>query len=54
MSDEKLPCDRQTTTRTPMNKEQAARWLVENQDAIADWNAFVEKNGLPLANYRQF
>ncbi|MDG3444155.1 type II toxin-antitoxin system CcdA family antitoxin [Nitrospirillum amazonense] len=54
MSDEKVPCDYRPTARTPVNKEQAAQWLADNKDAIADWNAFVEKNGLPLADYRQF
>ncbi|MEE3623638.1 type II toxin-antitoxin system CcdA family antitoxin [Nitrospirillum sp. BR 11752] len=54
MSDDKFPCDRRTMARTPMSKEQAAQWLADNKDAIADWNAFVEKNGLPLADYRLF
>jgi len=29
-------------------------WLEENRDAIEASNAWVEKNGLPLAKYRQF
>ena len=29
-------------------------WLRENAEAIASSNAWVEKNGLPLAKYRQF
>lgn len=32
----------------------AERWKRENADAIAASNAWVEKNGLPLARYRQF
>jgi antitoxin CcdA len=30
------------------------RWLAENMDAIHERNAWVEKNGLPLAKYRLF
>ena len=29
-------------------------WLEENREAIEACNAWVEKNGLPLAPYRQF
>lgn len=32
----------------------AQRWLEENKEAIASSNAYTEKNGLPLAEYRQF
>jgi antitoxin CcdA len=32
----------------------AALWLEENREAIEAWNDYVEKNGLPLAQYRQF
>lgn len=32
----------------------AQRWLEENREALASSNAFVEKNGLPLADYQQF
>lgn len=30
------------------------RWLAENQDALESSNAFVEQQGLPLAQYRNF
>jgi antitoxin CcdA len=30
------------------------RWLAENREALEAANAWVEKNGLPLAKYRQF
>jgi antitoxin CcdA len=36
--------------RTEKNK----RWLAENREALESSNAWVEKNGLPLAKYRQF
>lgn len=29
-------------------------WLAENAEAIASSNAWVEKHGLPLAEYRMF
>jgi len=35
-------------------RKQAERWLEENREAIESSNAYVEKNGLPLARYRQF
>lgn len=34
--------------------EQERLWRMENAQAIADANAFVEKRGLPLARYRKF
>ncbi|WP_286873714.1 type II toxin-antitoxin system CcdA family antitoxin [Spongiibacter sp.] len=30
------------------------KWLKQNAKALASSNAFVEANGLPLAQYRQF
>ena len=40
-------------------KEQVAQrrreqWLEENAAAIAGWNAYVEKHGLPLADSQMF
>lgn len=32
----------------------AQRWLEENREALASSNAYVETNGLPLAQHRQF
>ena len=29
-------------------------WTAENREAIEGWNAWVEKNGLPLERYRAF
>ena len=29
-------------------------WVEENREAIEGWNAWVEKNGLPLERYRAF
>jgi len=31
-----------------------AKWLEENREAIEAWNEWVEKNGIPLLEYRQF
>ena len=30
------------------------RWLEENKDALESSNQYVERKGLPLAQYRQF
>lgn len=35
-------------------EKRAELWLKENQEAIESSNAFVEKHGLPLENYRMF
>lgn len=35
-------------------EKRAARWLAENREAMADYNAYIEQNGLPLARYRSF
>jgi antitoxin CcdA len=32
----------------------AARWRIENADALASSNGHVERGGLPLAPYRRF
>jgi antitoxin CcdA len=32
----------------------AKEWAEENREAIHSMNEYVEKNGLPLAKYRQF
>lgn len=35
-------------------QEKARRWLVDNAEAIASSNAYVEEHGLPLTKLRQF
>jgi len=30
------------------------RWQQKNRDAIAEWNAYVDRHGLPLAAFRAF
>jgi antitoxin CcdA len=32
----------------------AERWKAENRAAIESWNDWIEENGIPLAEYRQF
>ncbi len=32
----------------------ARRWLKENRAAMDAWNDYVERQGLPLAEFRQF
>lgn len=29
-------------------------WKIENREAIESWNRYVEENGLPLEEFRQF
>jgi antitoxin CcdA len=35
-------------------EEEERLWKVENAEAFASLNAWVEEHGLPLAKYRQF
>lgn len=35
-------------------EEKARRWKMENREAIQSLNAYVEENGLPLEEFRQF
>jgi antitoxin CcdA len=32
----------------------AQQWLAENRPEIEAWNDYVERHGLPLAEFRQF
>jgi antitoxin CcdA len=44
----------EASLRDAVRKQKAAAWLAENRTAIDGYNAWVEKNGLPLEQYRQF
>ena len=35
-------------------EKRAEIWLAENSEALQSSNDYVERNGLPLAKYRQF
>ena len=35
-------------------EKRAELWVAENQKAFECWNAYVEKKGLPLGQYRSF
>ncbi|TWB23644.1 antitoxin CcdA [Nitrospirillum amazonense] len=37
-----------------ISERKAALWLEKNQAAIDEWNAFIEENGVPYAQFRQF
>lgn len=37
-----------------VRKEKERLWKLENREALASSNRWVEENGLPLAKYRQF
>jgi antitoxin CcdA len=40
--------------RRAVEQEKSRRWFAENPDYFKSWNDWIEKNGLPLAKYRQF
>ncbi|MEP3427974.1 MAG: type II toxin-antitoxin system CcdA family antitoxin [Hyphomicrobiales bacterium] len=40
--------------RSAVSRTLADRWKLENQEALDSSNAFVEEQGLPLANSRLF
>lgn len=37
-----------------VKKARADKWLEENREALDSYNAWVEKNGLPLEKHRLF
>jgi antitoxin CcdA len=37
-----------------LKEARATAWKRENADALADFNTYIEQNGLPLAKFRQF
>ena len=37
-----------------IRQERARLWKQENAEAISDYNAFVEEQGIPLSNKRNF
>jgi antitoxin CcdA len=37
-----------------VRRGRAKRWQEENAAGFEAWNAYVEKNGVPLARYRKF
>jgi antitoxin CcdA len=37
-----------------LTAERKLRWIEENLEAAEAWNAWTEKNGLPLERYRLF
>jgi antitoxin CcdA len=43
-------------SRSVEEVRQAVReaWVEENREAIEGWNAWIEKNGIPLERYRRF
>ena len=34
--------------------ERARRWKVDNAEAVAAYNKWIEENGIPLSQYRKF
>lgn len=37
-----------------VKKAREEKWVAENQEFFSYWNEWVEKNGIPLAEYRMF
>jgi antitoxin CcdA len=37
-----------------VKRARADKWLSDNREGIAAWNAYIEEHGLPLAEFRQF
>jgi len=46
--------DSETAIEAAISAEKTRRWQEENREAIASWNDYVRRNGLPLAKYRLF
>lgn len=44
----------ESAVKQAIARTRETRWLEENREAIDSYNAWVEKNGLPLAKYRMF
>lgn len=40
--------------RAEIARYRGAKWLRENREALASSNDYVERNGLPLSEFRQF
>mgnify|MGYP003580450436 CR=1 FL=1 len=44
----------ETGIETAVRAEKERLWQVENAEAIASYNRYIDENGLPLAEYRPF
>jgi antitoxin CcdA len=44
----------EASLREAVSAQKAAQWLEENRHALLAYNAWIDQNGLPLAEYRQF
>jgi len=44
----------EASLRDAVRKQKSTKWLEENREALEGYNAWIEKNGLPLEQYRQF
>jgi len=54
MTESKSPQNEWTIAAQAVKAKLDALWLEENYEAIVSSNAYVEKNGLPLEQYRGF
>jgi antitoxin CcdA len=44
----------EASLREAVTAQKAAQWLQENRAALLAYNAWIDQNGLPLDQYRQF
>ncbi|NTF40550.1 hypothetical protein G6L80_01350 [Agrobacterium rhizogenes] len=51
-SDTSRPIEDKAARASKIERERL--WLIENAAALAEANAYIEKYGLPFAQYRQF
>jgi len=50
----RLKVDIAGRSESQVRKAVREAWIEENREAIEGWNAWTEKNGLPLERYRAF
>lgn len=50
----KLSRSAEAGLREAVRQAKSEAWKKENAEALESWNDWVEKNGIPLEEYRQF
>ena len=49
-----LSCAAEEGILLQVRAERARRWKEDNAEAIADYNRWIEENGVPLSQFRKF
>jgi antitoxin CcdA len=44
----------ETGLKAALKDERERRWKIENAEGIAAYNEWIEKNGIPLAEFQEF